>query len=100
MSLTADTADAIIAVDRALARFEQANAIAVNSRAYHALKSAIAALQEVACGDGTHFASVDEARAYASQPVVSCPSGTRWCVGGCGNYLPVDEGFRCGNCRV
>lgn len=64
MSLSADIADAIIAVDTALARFEQANAIAANSRAYRELKDAIETLQETSLGDGMHFASLEEARAF------------------------------------
>lgn len=97
MSLTADIADAIIDVDKALARFEQANAIAANSRAYRALKEAIAGLQETACGEGMHFESADEARRFRDATdhtyVVPAPGVT-----GCGFYYykSYDGEFRCG----
>lgn len=64
MSLTADIADAIIAVDRALTRFEQANAIATNAQTYKRLKTTIENLQAVACGDGMHFDSLEDARRF------------------------------------
>lgn len=70
MSLTADIADAIINVDKALVTFELAH----NDVPPHtdlnemlewiALKKTIVNLQEIACGEGTHFNDVDEARRF------------------------------------
>ena len=69
MSLTADTADAIVAVDKALAAFDHELGYLLRLRGedyreYTDLKNAIEALQAVACGEGMHFDSLDEARAY------------------------------------
>lgn len=99
MSLTADTADAIIAVDTTMATFlREFGHIVKDYPEWTDLKDAIEGLQETACGEGVHFDSLEEARAYRSNSGPSLPEGNRWCVGACGNSIPVAQGFRCGPC--
>lgn len=73
MSLTADIADAIIDVDRTLAKYEMllnrlsfvvpdaSDALADMAPEWAELKEAIEGLQEIACGEGMHFNSREEA---------------------------------------
>lgn len=99
MSLTADIAGAIVAVDEAFKLFELGTPRAViESPVYKRLKDRVEDMMDTSLGEGMHFDSLEEARAYRAQPVVMCPPGTRWCVGGCGNFLPVEDGFRCIAC--
>lgn len=65
MSLTADTADAIIAVDTAMAIFlREFGHIVAKYPEWTDLKEAIEGLQETACGEGMHFEDADEARRF------------------------------------
>lgn len=104
MSLTADTADAIIALDKALAAFDRELGYLLQHEngkyaEYTDLIEAIQGMQEISLGEGMHFNSLEEARAYRDNPQTSTlQDGFRWCVGGCGGQVLIARGFRCDEC--
>ena len=97
MSLSADIADAIIAVDKATSVFEDVIDRDVReSDEWLILKAKIEDLMEASLGEGMHFSSLEEARAFR-QPVA--PEGHHLCVQ-CDKPIPNGRGFgiRCGDC--
>lgn len=95
MSLSADIADAIIRADAALDRVEQEVNDGINPSLTE-LRDAVEDLMETSLGEGMHFNSLAEARAFR-QPVA--PEGYHLCAD-CDTPIPNGRGFgrRCGDC--